>query len=171
MLNAFAYTCGFSVCGALAGFRVTSLDLSKKYLDWGKQNFLLNSLDPASHDFIFGDVFDWFRRLAKKDRRFDVVLLDPPTFSRSKEHGSFSAEKDYGRLVAQAVPLVREGGILFCSTNAARLEPEAFCAAVRDAVGKQNRRILREHFAPQPPDFPIAPEAPGYLKTLWLELS
>src|ERR1700722_7436295 len=87
VLNTFAYTCGFSVCAAKAGARTTSLDLSKKYLDWGKRNFALNGLDPAAHDFIYGDTFDWLRRLAKKGRAFDPVVLDPPTFSQSKEPG------------------------------------------------------------------------------------
>src|SRR6202040_322297 len=96
VLNTFAYTCGFSVAAAKAGARATSLDLSKKYLEWGKRNFALNQLDPAAHDFIFGDVFDWLRRLAKKGRAFDVVILDPPTFSQSREAGTFQAEKDYG---------------------------------------------------------------------------
>src|SRR5205814_4874493 len=103
ILNTFAYTCGFSVCAAKAGARTTSLDLSKKYLEWGKRNFALNRLDPARHDFIYGDVFAWLRRLAKQQRRFDCVVLDPPTFSRSKEHGVFQAEKDYGELVAAAL--------------------------------------------------------------------
>src|SRR5207302_10719388 len=91
ILNTFAYTCAFSVCAAKAGARTTSLDLSKKYLEWGKRNFTLNRLDPAGHDFIYGDTFAWLRRLAKKRRRFDCVVLDPPTFSRSKEHGAFQA--------------------------------------------------------------------------------
>jgi 23S rRNA (cytosine1962-C5)-methyltransferase len=59
ILNGFAYTCAFSVAAACGGARTTSLDLSKKYLDWGKANFSLNRLDPAQHDFIYGDVFDW----------------------------------------------------------------------------------------------------------------
>jgi 23S rRNA (cytosine1962-C5)-methyltransferase len=93
ILNCFAYTCGFSLCAAKAGARTTSLDLSKKYLEWGKRNFALNGLDPAAHDFIYGDTFDWLRRLAKKGRAFDAVVLDPPTFSQSKEHGAFRAKK------------------------------------------------------------------------------
>ena len=67
MLNTFAYTCGFSVCAAIAGARATSVDLSKNYLEWGRRNFTLNGLDPSVHEFIFGDAFDWFRRLAKRD--------------------------------------------------------------------------------------------------------
>ncbi|MGI8966339.1 MAG: pseudouridine synthase, partial [Limisphaerales bacterium] len=66
VLNTFAYTCGFSVCAARAGAKVTSIDLSKKYLDWGRQNFALNQLEISSHEFISGDVFDWLRRWAKK---------------------------------------------------------------------------------------------------------
>lgn len=82
VLNTFAYTCGFSVAAGVAGARATSLDLSKKYLDWGRRNFTANGVNPAAHDFIFGDVFDWLKRLGKKQRQFDVVILDPPYFSR-----------------------------------------------------------------------------------------
>jgi 23S rRNA (cytosine1962-C5)-methyltransferase len=171
VLNVFAYTCAFSVCAALAGARATSLDLSKKYLDWGRRNFALNSLDPAGHDFIFGDAFDWLRRLAKKGRSFDVVLLDPPTFSTSKDGGRWQAERDYGRLVTATLPLVKTGGVLFASTNAARLTPEVFVTTVREAIAASGRRVLKEHYAPQPPDFPISKSEPAYLKTTWLRLA
>ena len=107
------------MAAARAGARTTSLDLSKKYLEWGKRNFALNNLDPTPHDFIYGDAFNWLKRLAKMGRRFDVVILDPPTFSQSKESGVFRAEKDYGKLVAAALPLIKAGGVLFASTNAA----------------------------------------------------
>jgi 23S rRNA (cytosine1962-C5)-methyltransferase len=69
VLNTFAYTCAFSVCAAKAGGAVTSLDLSKKYLEWGKRNFALNGLDLQQHDFIYGDAFGWLKRLWKKGRR------------------------------------------------------------------------------------------------------
>ncbi len=170
LLNCFAYTCGFSVCAAKAGARTTSLDLSKKYLEWGKRNFALNGLDPAAHDFIYGDTFDWLRRLAKKGRAFDAVVLDPPTFSQSKEHGTFRAEKDYGRLVTAALPVVKPGGILFASTNAADLPPENFLADVDAAVRGAKRKILQRHYVPQPPDFPISRAEPAYLKTVWLKI-
>jgi len=168
LLNTFAYTCAFSVCAAKAGMRATSLDLSRKYLDWGRRNFELNGLDPAANDFIYGDAFNWMKRLAKKGRRFDVIILDPPTFSRSKERGEFRAEKDYGELVGVALPLLNTGGTLLASTNAARYEPEHFRADVRRAVAGAGRGISRELFATQPPDFPAGRSEPAYLKTLWL---
>ncbi len=171
ILNTFAYTCGFSVAAAKAGARVTSLDLSKKYLEWGKRNFALNDLDPAQHDFIYGDTFDWMRRLAKKGRAFDAILLDPPTFSQSKESGTWQAEKDYGKLIAAALPLLKPQGVLFASTNAAKLEPEKFLAMIEEAVTKSRRKILQQHYVPQPPDFPITRDEPAHLKTVWLRIA
>ncbi len=171
VLNAFAYTCGFSVCAAKAGVRTTSVDLSKKYLEWGRRNFVANQLDPARHDFIYGDAFDWLRRLAKKKRTFNAILLDPPTFSQSWEQGAFQAEKDYGRLVKAALPLLKPEGVLFASTNAARLKPEEFLEAVRGAANSADRKILRQHYVPQPADFPIHRQEPAYLKTVWLRLA
>ncbi|HEY3857583.1 MAG TPA: class I SAM-dependent methyltransferase [Verrucomicrobiae bacterium] len=168
VLNAFAYTCGFSVCAAKAGGRVTSLDLSRNYLDWGKRNFAVNGINPSDHDFIFGDVFDWFKRFTRKQRLFDMIILDPPTFSRSKQSGVFQAEKDYGRLVAAALPLLKRGGILLASTNAADFAPEDFMEILSRAVS--GRKILQHHYAPQPPDFPVEHIEPAYLKTVWLRI-
>jgi 23S rRNA (cytosine1962-C5)-methyltransferase len=170
LLNTFAYTCAFSVCAARSGFHTTSLDLSRKYLEWGRRNFVLNGLEPAQHDFIYGDVFDWLHRLARKGRQFEVVLLDPPTFSRSKQEGVFRAEKDYGKLVRTALPLLAPHGVLFASTNAARYAPEDFLQDVRRAVNAGGRRVLLQHYAPQPPDFPISRDEPAHLKTVWLRV-
>ncbi|HWF20489.1 MAG TPA: pseudouridine synthase [Verrucomicrobiae bacterium] len=170
VLNSFAYTCGFSVCAAKAGARVTSLDLSKKYLEWGKRNFVLNKLDPTAHDFIYGDAFDWLRRLEKKGRAFDAVLLDPPTFSQSKSAGVFQAEKNFDRLVKAALPVLKPGGVLFASTNATRLEPEQFLETVNASISSAGRKILQQHYAPQPPDFPVHRDEPAYLKTVWMRV-
>ena len=170
LLNCFAYTCGFSVAAAKAGARVTSLDLSKKYLEWGRRNFALNGLDHAAHDFIFGDTFDWLRRLAKKGRAFDAIVLDPPTFSQSKENGTFRADKDYGKLVTAALPVLKPGGILLASTNAAEWPPEEFLADIELAVSTARRKIQQRHYVPQPPDFPISRAEPAYLKTVWLRI-
>jgi 23S rRNA (cytosine1962-C5)-methyltransferase len=171
VLNVFAYTCGFSVCAAKAGARTTSLDLSKKYLDWGRRNFVLNDLDPAQHDFIYGDAFEWMRRLAMRQSKFDVIVLDPPTFSQSKKHGAFRAENDYGELVEKAVPLLKSNGVLFASTNTARLSSEKFLEQVAGAIRSAGRRIVRQHYAPQPADFPISRGEPAYLKTVWLKIA
>jgi len=171
VLNLFAYTCGFSVCAALGGARTTSVDLSRGYLEWGRRHFGLNGLDTVGHEFLQGDAFDWLRRLAKRGRLFDVVLLDPPTFSQSKVSGVFRAEKDYGKLVAAALPVVRPGGVLFASTNAAQWPARQFLATLETALKAAGRRVTRQHYAPQPPDFPISRAEPAYLKTVWLRVA
>jgi 23S rRNA (cytosine1962-C5)-methyltransferase len=170
VLNAFAYTCGFSACAAHSAARTTSLDLSRKYLEWGKSNFRLNGIDPADHDFIFGDVFDWLKRLRKKGRQFDVVLLDPPTFSRSKEFGVFRVDRDYGHLVSLALPLLKSRGVLFASCNSANWAPEAFLETIKASIHSAKRQIAQDHYFPQPPDFPVSREDPAYLKTVWLRI-
>jgi len=171
LLNTFAYTCGFSVAAAKAGLRTTSLDLAKKYLEWGKRNFEYNHIDPADHDFIFGGVFDWLRRFRKKGRAFDVILLDPPTFSRSKEFGAFRVQKDYAGLISAALPLLKPRGVLFASCNAANWPPEAFLDAVKQPILAANRIILREQYFPQAPDFPVSRGQPAYLKTIWMRIA
>lgn len=169
MLNVFAYTCGFSVCAAKAGARATSLDLSRKYLDWGRRNFVLNGLNPAEHDFIRGDAFDWLRRLEKKGRRFDVIVLDPPTFSQSKESGVFRVERQLGDLVAAARRVIKPGGVLLACANAAGWPAEDFAATLKRVLpGKQTEKTeWQGHYVPQPPDFPVSRAEPAYLKTIW----
>jgi len=97
-------------------------------------------------------------------------VLDPPTFSQSKEHGTFRAEKDYGRLIAAALPVLKPGGILLASTNAADWPPEEFLANVETAIRAAKRKILQRHYVPQPPDFPVSRAEPAYLKTVWMRI-
>lgn len=170
VLNLFAYTGGFSVVAAKAGARTVTVDLSKRYLDWAKRNFVANGLSLEGHEFLYGDAQDWLRRLAKKGRTFEVVMVDPPTFSQSREHGVFRVETDYVELATAAARVVGSGGVLFCSTNAARWEAEAFLGAVRGGVEQAGRRVVREWYVPQPPDFPTCREEPAYLKTVWMRL-
>ena len=121
-------------------------------------------MNAADHDFIYGDVFDWLKRLAKKGRKFDGIILDPPTFSQSKV-GTFRAEKDYPKLVLETLPLLKTDGILFLSTNAARLGAEEFLASTRAVIRPE--RTVQEHYFPQPIDFPVSKREPAYLKTVW----
>lgn len=171
MLNLFAYTCGFSVSAALAGWQTLSLDLSKNYLEWGKRNFEANGLSLEGHDFVFGDTFDWLKRFRKKGRLFDLIVLDPPTFSRSKESGVFRAEKDYQRLVEAVGLVLAPGGTLLASTNAAEYLPERFLDDVKAGLLDAGHQSAASEFRPQPPDFPVTREEPGYLKTVWVTVN
>ena len=170
VLNTFAYTCAFSVAAAKAGAVTTSVDLSKNYLEWGKDNFRANDLDPAGHEFIFGDAFEWLKRLAKRGQRWDVVILDPPTFSTTKKGRVFQAARDYEDLAALAMPLVAPGGWLLCSTNQRTLEAEQFEKCIKTAAQRCGRAIESLEFETLPFDFRLAPKERAYLKTFWAKL-
>jgi 23S rRNA (cytosine1962-C5)-methyltransferase len=170
VLNTFAYTCGFSLCAALAGADVVSVDLSRKYLGWGERNFSLNGLDPSGHEFLYGDVFGWIKRFRRRDRRFDLIVLDPPTFSRSKEWGVFRVSQDLEKLVEMVVPLLNANGRLLISSNAATWSPHSFVDSITSAIRRTGRRVGVQVFATQPWDFGIVSGDEAYLKTLWVEI-
>ena len=170
VLNCFSYTCAFSVCAARAGAATTNLDLSRKYLDWGRDNMRRNGADPGHHDFIYGDALDWMKRLAKRCDTHDLVILDPPTFSRSKKSGVFLAKRDYPALARAATSLVRAGGILLACCNAAGLPGKKFREDVRNGIRSGGRKIVKSLATLQPPDFPATAKEPAHLKVSWLRL-
>jgi 23S rRNA (cytosine1962-C5)-methyltransferase len=79
-------------------------------------------------------------------------------------------EKDYGKLVSTALPVIKPGGVLFASTNAADWPPEKFLSSVEGEVRTAKRKILQTHYVPQPPDFPVSRAEPAYLKTIWMRI-
>jgi len=117
VLNLFSYTCAFSLACAKAGASTTSVDLSAKYLEWGKRNFDLNQIRLEEHRFIARDVFEFLKQAQKKNITYDLVIADPPSFSRTKKGGVFSIKKDLEKLLRLLHPLVAEGGELFFSCN------------------------------------------------------
>jgi 23S rRNA (cytosine1962-C5)-methyltransferase len=162
VLNTFAYTCSFGVAAASAGAKTVNLDLSRNYLEWGQENYRLNGLEPERGDFIYGDVFDWLGRFAKRDRRFDLVVLDPPTFSRSKISGVFRAESDYGALLERALRVIEPGGTLLCCLNAHHVSATDFRYMLKNSLPSP----VDLHQMPMPEDFPGS----DYLKSFWVHL-
>lgn len=126
LLNTFAYTCGFSAAAAVAGAETTSVDVSARYLEWGKRNFALNGidLDAAKHWFAKMDTFDFLGYAAKKGLRYDMIVLDPPSFAsgnRRKGIRPWSSVADYARLVGAAAEVLERGGVMIASTNTQEL--------------------------------------------------
>ncbi|WP_323842728.1 bifunctional 23S rRNA (guanine(2069)-N(7))-methyltransferase RlmK/23S rRNA (guanine(2445)-N(2))-methyltransferase RlmL [Moraxella sp. Pampa] len=126
VLNLFAYTCTASVHSAMAGAKtVTSVDLSANYLDWGKQNFALNGLDLTAtlqdedkYQFIASDVFEWIK---EHTEHYDVIFIDPPTFSNSKKfRGTFDVQRDHVALINRAMNRLSADGVLYFSNNYTR---------------------------------------------------
>jgi 23S rRNA (cytosine1962-C5)-methyltransferase len=123
VLNLFSYTCSLSVASALGGGKVTSIDMSKTYLDWGYENFLINNLDVKNHRFIQADVLKELEFLKENNEKFDLILLDPPSFSNSKRmEEDLDIERDHALLVRNCMHLLTPGGMLYFSTNKRKFE-------------------------------------------------
>jgi 23S rRNA (cytosine1962-C5)-methyltransferase len=161
VLNTFAYTCTFGVVAAAASASTTNLDLSRSYLDWGRENYLANGIDSQGHEFVYGDVFDWLKRFAKKGRYFDLIILDPPTFSRDRNGRVFRAETDYGELLDLALSVAAKEGQLLCCANSHRLP----CARFEKILQAKLPRAATMVATGMPEDFPGS----DYLKSFWIE--
>jgi 23S rRNA (cytosine1962-C5)-methyltransferase len=167
VLNCFAYTCGFGLAATAGGAtRVLNLDLSKSVLEWGKANYRANGFTPDDHDFVYGDVFDWLARLAKRGARFDLVILDPPGFSRTKRR-AFSAARDYGALAGLAARVIAADGLLLACCNVTELAWRAFRERVLAGVASSGRaaEVVGVYHEPAL-DFPAAMRGEPYLKIL-----
>jgi 23S rRNA (cytosine1962-C5)-methyltransferase len=118
VLNLFAYTGSFSVYAAAGGAaEVVTIDLSNTYLDWARKNFRLNGFtDPVKYQFIQADVLQWLSTIPAG--HFDIIIMDPPTFSNSKRMKDFlDIQKDHVRMINQCLDGMRPGGTLYFSTN------------------------------------------------------
>jgi 23S rRNA (cytosine1962-C5)-methyltransferase len=169
VLNLFAYTCAFGVCASLGGAtRVVNLDVSRPYLDWGKANYALNSLEIDARDFIYGDALDWLARFHRRSQTFDVVIVDPPSFSSTP----FSVTRDYVRLVESAAQVVAPGGTLLAATNHAATTEARFEGWLAEGLARADRtgRVVGSWHEPAE-DFPVPVGGHPYLKVRALELN
>lgn len=117
VLNTFAYTGSFSIYAAAGGAEKTfSVDLSKTYCEWIKQNLELNHLPPEKNWVYKMDTLEFFKYAKKKNLKFDIIIIDPPTFSKNKgQH--FSVQKDYPLLINNALGILESRGFILFSNN------------------------------------------------------
>jgi 23S rRNA (guanine2445-N2)-methyltransferase / 23S rRNA (guanine2069-N7)-methyltransferase len=124
-LNLYSYTSTASVHAAVAGAAsTTSVDLSNTYLNWSKQNFALNGLtvdhNDQQHQFFAAVVFEW---LKEGHEQYDLIFIDPPTFSNSKKfQGTFDIQRDHASLLKRAMNRLSNGGVLYFSNNFRQFE-------------------------------------------------
>lgn len=116
LLNLFAYTGSVSLQAALHGARsITTVDMSNTYLNWAQDNFALNKLSSHKYQFVQADCLDW---LKKNTEKYDLIFIDPPTFSNSKRmEDSFDVQRDHIALLADALKSLNRGGEIFFTNN------------------------------------------------------
>jgi 23S rRNA (cytosine1962-C5)-methyltransferase len=165
LLNCFAYTCSFSVAAATVGAETVSIDLSKKSLARGRENFALNSVPTANHRFMADDVMAVLPRLARKGEKFDAIILDPPTFSRTHRGKTFQVGHDFETLLFAALEVAARNARILLSTNCSTLGKCALEVMGRFCL-KATRRAGDFHVEPPLPDFPRGVGA----ATAWLTL-
>lgn len=171
VLNTFSYTGAFSVAALLGGAaHTTSVDLAKRSRALTVEQFSLNQIDAETQDIIVMDVFDYFRYAKRKDFMFDLVILDPPSFARSKKR-NFSTANDYSWLIEETLAVTERNGIIVASTNTAAFGMDKFKKQIDQGFKKMNcdYRILEEFALPE--DFQVSKyyKAGNYLKVLFIE--
>ncbi len=172
VLNTFSYTGAFSVASAMGGaVHTTSVDVAKRSLSKTKEQFMVNGLDVENQNIYVMDVFEYIKYASRKGITFDVVVVDPPSFARTKKR-TFSVAKDYATLVEELVPLVQQGGMLVLSTNAANVSTKEFDGMIEKGMRLSGRNYRILHKLSLPEDFPTAPHTAvsDYLKIRFIQL-
>jgi len=171
ILNTFSYTGAFSVAAALGGStKTTSVDLAKRSLKKTSEQFAINNIDINCQDIIVEDVFNYFKYALKKKLLFDLLVLDPPSFARSKKR-TFSASKDYVNLLKEAIQITKKGGIIVASTNSANFSMMTFSDFIAKAFKELNEKYeIKERFS-LPKDFRVLKKFPegNYLKVVFIK--
>lgn len=151
VLNTFSYTGGFSVFAAAGGAtKTTSVDLANRSLSKTREQFSVNDIDYTKQDIIVEDVFKYFKYAVKKELKFDMVVLDPPSFARSKKF-TFSASKDYTNLLKEAIAITEDEGVIVASTNCSAFNMKKFKTFIDTAFKQMGHRysILEEYSLPK----------------------
>ncbi|KOP69692.1 50S rRNA methyltransferase [Lysinibacillus sp. FJAT-14745] len=171
MLNTFSYTGAFSVAAALGGaVKTTSVDVAKRSLAKTIEQFSVNSIDYESQDIKVMDVFNYFKYAQRHNLKFDLVVLDPPSFARTKER-TFSTAKDYPKLLVDTIAITEKNGIIVASTNNASFGMKKFKSFIDQAFKetKTAYKIVEEYSLPK--DFRAPREYPefNYLKVVFIK--
>ncbi|WP_226671230.1 class I SAM-dependent rRNA methyltransferase [Metabacillus litoralis] len=171
VLNTFSYTGAFSVAAALGGAtKTTSVDLANRSKAKTIEHFSINEIDYEAQDIIVEDVFHYFKYAVKKQLAFDMVILDPPSFARSKKH-TFSAGKDYPELLKQAISITNNNGVIVASTNCSTFGMKKFKSFIEKAFKETGGKysILEEYSLPS--DFKTSKDFKegNYLKVVFIK--
>ena len=166
ILNLFAYTGAFSVAAAVAGASlVTGVDASPGYTEWARANFGANRINPKRHEFIVGDCLAVLGDLAQSAKGYDIIMMDPPSFSTTAK-SRFTTRGGTSDLVAKALPLLVDGGLLIASSNHQKVDTAEYLKELRRGALQAGSDLRVISLFGQPEDFPYPVTFPEgrYLK-------
>jgi 23S rRNA (cytosine1962-C5)-methyltransferase len=155
VLNLFSYTGAFSVYAAKLGAReIVSVDLAAKAHARARRNLSANGLGEAAHEFIAGDAFKVLAKMAERQRQFDLIVLDPPSFAQTKER-VFSVQRDYRELVEGCLAVAAPDALVAAVSNTLKISAEDIDRAIGDAGVRARRQVRIVERRGLPPDFPV----------------
>jgi 23S rRNA (cytosine1962-C5)-methyltransferase len=155
VLNTFSYTGAFSVYATLGGAtKTTSVDLANRSLPKTSEQFSINGIDPKTQEIIVKDVFLFFKQAVKQKLSYDVVVVDPPSFARSKKH-TFSVSKDYVKLLKEIIQITNKNGVIVASTNYAGISLSKFKEFIDKAFKQSNTKYKIEQTFSMSKDFHV----------------
>jgi 23S rRNA (cytosine1962-C5)-methyltransferase len=171
VLNLFAYTSSFGVAAALGDARrVVSIDVSRRALDVARENFRENGVDPAAHGFEPADALEWLVRAAKRNERFDLVVLDPPSFASDAGGAAFNVREHYGLAAERALRVLAPGGRLLAVTNHRKTNVGRLRRTLREAAERARVRVKQLKDLPSGLDCPPGPDGPVPSKSVLVTL-
>ena len=173
MLNMFSYTGAFSVNAAMGAANfTTSVDVAKRSRPKTIEQFEVNGIDMERQQIVVDDVFQYFKYAARKGKEFDLVVLDPPSFAKTKKR-TFSAAKDYTVLLKETIAITKDKGVIVASTNCSTFDMKRFKRFIDTACKETDTKykVLEEYRLPQ--DFRTSGAFPegDYLKVVFFRVS
>lgn len=168
VLNLFAYTGAFTVAAVMGGAREsTTVDASPTVVDWARRNLDRVSADPALHKTAVLDVFEFLARMKARGASWDLVIVDPPSFSTTKR-STFSAESEYAKLAARCFEVLAPGGVLLACTNHKSIHPGKFRRLLHDGARAAGVTVTQMKEGKVPADFPPLASEGSHLKSLFV---
>ena len=170
VLNLFAYTGAFTVAAVAGGARASvTVDVSRGALAWAERNLAAVGADPRAHTLVEADALAWLDAAARRPERFDLALLDPPSFATTKRT-RFSAESDYRDLATRTLAVLAPGGRLLACTNHRGILRARFRRWLHEAARLAGREAVQVKDLPDPIDYPPEPGREAHLKSVLVTL-
>jgi len=144
MLNLFAYTCSFSVHARKNGaVRAVNVDISKKNLNKGKENYVLNEIEIKQGEFFCGSSEEYVDWCIKKNKKFGAIVIDPPSFAKNGKT-FFSVEKNFEDLAAKAVSILEKSGVILLATNYSEWNINTLLKMAKSAFASRKFELLQK---------------------------